>query len=68
MRVLTIGSLNLDHTMLVDHLPEAGETLSALGYELTPGGKGLNQSVAAARAGAMVAHAGVYGNGGLWLK
>lgn len=68
MRVLTIGSLNLDHTLTVDHLAAPGETLTALGYATAAGGKGLNQSLAATRAGANVAHTGIIGKGGEPLR
>lgn len=64
MRLLTIGSLNLDHVYRVPHFVRPGETLSSDAYTCGPGGKGLNQSVAAARAGARVAHAGCIGPDG----
>lgn len=68
MRVLTIGSINLDHVLTVDHLVRPGETLAAGGYARAAGGKGLNQSIAAARAGARVAHAGIIGHEGAFLR
>ncbi|MBR6405939.1 MAG: ribokinase, partial [Lachnospiraceae bacterium] len=52
MRILNFGSLNLDYTYDVDHFVSPGETLSASAQALSPGGKGLNQSVALAKAGA----------------
>lgn len=63
MKILNFGSLNLDHVYRVPHFTAPGETLSA---EMTEafGGKGLNQSVALARAGAEVWHAGCMGRGG----
>ena len=64
MRILTIGSLNLDHVYRVPHFVRPGETLASDAYQCGPGGKGLNQSVAAARAGARVAHAGCVGSDG----
>ncbi|MDA3874002.1 MAG: ribokinase [Kiritimatiellae bacterium] len=64
MRILTIGSLNLDHVYRVPHFVRPGETLASAAYQCGPGGKGLNQSVAAARAGARVAHAGCIGSDG----
>lgn len=64
MRVLNIGSLNLDYVYRVDHFVQPGETLSAKSQSVNPGGKGLNQSVALARAGARVFHAGCLGRGG----
>ncbi|MEX2606207.1 MAG: ribokinase [Kiritimatiellia bacterium] len=63
-RLLTIGSLNLDHVYRVPHFVRPGETLASVAYQCGPGGKGLNQSVASARAGARVAHAGCIGSDG----
>ena len=56
-----LGSINLDHVYQVPHFPQSGETLTALAYACFAGGKGLNQSVAAARAGALVRHIGACG-------
>ena len=53
MKILNFGSLNIDRVYRVAHLVRAGETISSLGYQCFPGGKGLNQSIAAARAGAV---------------
>ncbi len=64
MRVLNFGSLNLDYVYQVEHFVQPGETLSALAQTVNPGGKGLNQSIALARAGAEVYHAGCLGRGG----
>jgi ribokinase len=60
-RVCVVGSANLDLVVGVDRLPAPGETV--LGHEFAehPGGKGLNQAVAAARAGAAVAFVGAVG-------
>ena len=68
MRILNFGSMNLDYTYEVDHFVRPGETLSALTQSLSPGGKGLNQSIALAKAGAMVHHAGCVGKGGEMLS
>ena len=68
MKILNFGSLNLDYVYRVDHFTGPGETLSALSREVKPGGKGLNQSIALARAGARVFHAGCLGEGGEILR
>ena len=68
MRILNFGSLNLDYVYPVDHFVRPGETLAALSRSVKAGGKGLNQSVALARAGACVSHAGCLGAGGELLK
>lgn len=68
MNILNFGSLNLDYVYEVAHFPAPGETLAALSQQVVPGGKGLNQSVALARAGARVCHAGVVGQGGEALR
>ena len=59
--ILNFGSLNLDQVYRVDAFVQPGETKSSLSLETHCGGKGLNQSVAAARAGAEVWHAGMIG-------
>lgn len=64
MAVLNIGSLNLDYVYRVDHFVRPGETLAASHRAVHAGGKGLNQSVALARAGATVLHAGCVGADG----
>ena len=68
MQVLNFGSLNIDHVYTVDHFTAAGETLAALDYKINAGGKGLNQSVALARAGVKTFHAGMIGRDGAFLK
>ena len=68
MRILNFGSLNLDYVYQVDHFVQPGETLAVLSRAVKAGGKGLNQSVALARAGAAVSHAGCLGAGGESLK
>ena len=64
MKVLNFGSLNLDYVYQVDHMVRAGETIASKGMEVFMGGKGFNQSVALARAGADVYHAGILGTEG----
>lgn len=61
MKILNFGSLNIDYTYDVDHFVRGGETLSSKALHLFPGGKGLNQSIAASRSGADVWHAGAVG-------
>lgn len=60
--VVVVGSLNLDLVASMDRLPSPGETVSGHSYHEYPGGKGLNQAVAAARAGASVAIVGAVGD------
>lgn len=50
--VVVVGSTNLDLVATVEHLPSPGETVLATAYAEHAGGKGLNQAVAARRAGA----------------
>ena len=63
-KILNIGSLNLDYVYAVPHFVTAGETLLASRRDVFAGGKGLNQTVAAARAGADVYHSGAVGADG----
>ncbi len=64
MKLLNFGSLNYDYVYSVDHIVQPGETLSAGRMETFCGGKGLNQSIALAKAGAQVYHAGIVGTDG----
>lgn len=64
MKILNLGSLNVDKTYRVEHLVKPKETLDASAYQEFCGGKGLNQSVALAKAGAEVYHAGMIGTDG----
>lgn len=66
MAIWCLGSINADHVYSVPHLVAPGETLSATGYSVGLGGKGANQSVAAAHAGAQVHHIGAVGPDGGW--
>ncbi len=52
--LVILGSANLDLVAQTAHLPAPGETVMGSSYQEYPGGKGLNQAVAAARAGARV--------------
>ncbi|MCE5256880.1 MAG: ribokinase [Spirochaetaceae bacterium] len=67
MRVLNFGSLNIDYVYRVDSFVRPGETKAALQLATHSGGKGLNQSIALARAGVKVCHAGKVGTGGTFL-
>jgi ribokinase len=60
--IAVLGSANVDLTLAVPHLPSPGETVLAGHGVLSPGGKGANQAVAAARLGADVAFAGCVGD------
>jgi len=68
MHILNFGSLNIDYVHRVDHIARPGETVAGRSLEVFAGGKGANQSVALARAGAEVFHAGRIGEDGVWLK
>jgi ribokinase len=61
-RVCVVGSVNMDMGFDVDALPHPGETVLAATARSTPGGKGANQAVAAARAGAQVQFVGAVGD------
>lgn len=67
-KILNFGSLNIDYVYALDHIVKEGETEASVGYFVFEGGKGLNQSVALARAGAKVFHAGKIGAEGRFLK
>lgn len=62
MGIVVIGSLNMDMVVRTSRAPVAGETLLGRSFSLTPGGKGANQAVAAARLGGEVAMVGTVGN------
>ena len=52
MAVINFGSINIDHVYQVDHFVQPGETISSNNYQVLLGGKGANQSIALAKAGA----------------
>ena len=60
--IAVVGSLNWDVRLTVDRIPHSGETVSATGALRSPGGKGANQAVAAARLGRSVAMVGAVGD------
>lgn len=68
MTILNFGSVNIDHVYRVAHLVRPGETIASSDYRQFSGGKGFNQSIALARAGAAVSHAGRIGADGVWLR
>lgn len=68
MGILNFGSLNVDKVYKVPHFVRPGETISSESFRCFPGGKGLNQSIAIARAGGKVFHAGTIGTDGDFLK
>ena len=59
--VVVFGSINLDLVTRVPRFPAPGETLAAVSFAMHPGGKGANQALAAARAGATVRLFGAVG-------
>ena len=64
MKIWNFGSLNIDNVYRVDNFLRPGETRPCLDFSIFCGGKGLNQSIAAAKAGSLVSHAGVVGGDG----
>ncbi len=67
MKIINFGSCNIDYVYSIDHIVSPGETETTEGLGVYAGGKGLNQSIALARAGASVRHAGCIGEGGEML-
>lgn len=67
MKVLNFGSMNIDYVYSVEHFVKKGETISSQGLEVFSGGKGLNQSIALAKANVEVYHAGQIGEDGIFL-
>ncbi|MBC3766181.1 ribokinase [Neptunicella marina] len=58
MAIINLGSINIDHVYQVDHFVTPGETMASSDYQQLLGGKGANQSIALAKAGAVVKHIG----------
>ena len=58
MKILNIGSINIDYVYEVDNFVKSGETIPSNNFKIFLGGKGLNQSVALAQAGSQIFHAG----------
>ncbi len=67
MKILVFGSLNIDKVYGVAEFPRPGETILAQSYDSFCGGKGLNQAIAAARAGGDIRFAGMIGEDGAML-
>lgn len=65
MSIFNYGSINIDHVYQLSHFVQPGETEAVESYARFSGGKGANQSVAIARAGAPVCHIGAVGPDGL---
>lgn len=61
-KIVVVGSLNLDVSISVPHIPIGGEALIATGTTLIPGGKGANQAIGAAKLGSKVYLIGCLGN------
>ncbi len=64
MKILVLGSINIDYNYSVGHITTPKETQASFRLEMFPGGKGLNQAVALARAGMQVQLAGMIGEDG----
>ena len=60
-KLLVVGSINMDLVVKVDSIPKEGETIPGEDITFIPGGKGANQAVAAALAGAEVSMIGRVG-------
>lgn len=65
--IINFGSLNIDYVYSVTNFVKPGETILCNDYNIYAGGKGLNQSVAAGKAGGCVRHAGMIGGEGKFL-
>ncbi len=67
MAIWNLGSINIDHVYRLQNLPRPGETLAAQDFSMGLGGKGANQTIAAARAGAWTLHLGAVGASDAWV-
>jgi len=67
-KVLCFGSINVDEFYHIPNIVRPGETIASTLNVTRPGGKGANQSVAIAKAGGRVFHAGKVGRDGVWIK
>ncbi|MFF7932563.1 ribokinase [Streptomyces sp. SAI-126] len=66
--IAVLGSTNMDLVAYVEKAPRRGETVSGREFRTIPGGKGANQAIAAARAGATVSMIGAVGNDGFGTR
>ena len=66
-KVICFGSLNIDKVYQLPHIVRPGETIASTDYKIWCGGKGGNQSIALAKAGVEVHHAGCIGQDGAML-
>jgi ribokinase len=66
--IIVFGSIHMDMFMSCETLPGPGETVISPAHEMSPGGKGANQALAAARSGAKVAMVGRVGNDGMGAR
>ena len=64
LRIINVGSINIDEVFRVEEIVKVGQTIASLSYSRSNGGKGANQSVAAALAGGEVWHVGKIGRDG----
>lgn len=68
MKILNFGSINIDYVYSLSHFVRPGETIANKDFQTFIGGKGCNQSVAIAKAGVEVYHAGNISKSGLFIK
>lgn len=68
MKTLNFGSINIDYVYSLSHFVQPGETIASKTFRTFIGGKGCNQSVAIAKAGVEIFHAGNISESGLFIK
>lgn len=68
MKILNFGSINIDYVYSLPHFVQPGETIASKVFQTFIGGKGCNQSVAIAKAGVKIFHAGNISESGLFIK
>jgi ribokinase len=59
--ISVIGSLNMDLVVSAERIPNSGETIAGIDFQLIPGGKGANQAIASSRFGAETSMVGCVG-------